>query len=120
MDLFGLFSSDILGVRLASANNDPFQGPVEVFHNGSWRKVCGDSDWDLRDANVVCRELGFAGALVADKTTSSARGNEKIWMTCTGNEKSWTECHGQSSLHYHCYDLFVCLFFFYIKAFAIL
>ena len=92
MDLFGLFSSDILGVRLASANNDPFQGPVEVFHSGSWRKVCGDSDWDLRDANVVCRELGFAGALVADKTTSSARGNGKIWMTCTGNEKSWTEC----------------------------
>ena len=92
MDLFGLFSSDILGVRLTSANNDPFQGPVEVFHSGSWRKVCGDSDWDLRDANVVCRELGFSGALVADKTTSSARGTGKIWMICTGNEKSSTEC----------------------------
>ena len=77
---------------MAGPNNDPFQGLVEVFQSGSWRKVCGNTYWDLRDANVVCRQLGFAGALIADKTTSSERRNEKIWMTCTGNEKSTTEC----------------------------
>lgn len=90
----------ILGVRLAGANNDPFQGLVEVFQSGSWRKVCGDTYWDLRDANVVCRQLGFAGAFTTDKTRNVVWRNGEIRMTrvrCTGNEKSLTECHSRWS-----------------------
>ena len=71
------------------------QGRVEMFHSGIWGTVCVDY-WDLKDATVVCRQLGFEGAVTA--TSSSDFGGEsqrKRWMDnvdCVGNETSLTEC----------------------------
>ena len=44
--------------------SDSRRGLVEVLHLGSWDTVC-DNAWDMRDANVVCRMLGYSGALAA-------------------------------------------------------
>ena len=65
-----------------------------MFINGTWSTVC-DKEWDLKDANVVCRQLGYGRALTAAKSAAFGRGQGKIWMNnvrCTGNESSITQC----------------------------
>lgn len=92
-------TSDIfyVTVQLVGWGNVTFQGRVQMFHNGTWDEVCGNS-WDLKDASVVCRQLGFPGALVAVRSsdfqrTDGKRGN--LWIHnvhCIGNETALQEC----------------------------
>ena len=65
-----------------------------MFISGTWGTVC-DNEWDLKDANIVCRQLGYGKAVTALKAAAFGRGQGKIWMTnvrCTGNESSITQC----------------------------
>ena len=67
---------------------------MEVFHSGRWGTVCGD-DWDLRDATVVCRQLGYGTAVRAPRFAAFGKGSGPIWydnVTCSGSEASLTQC----------------------------
>ena len=64
-----------------------------MYVNGTWGGVCRYGDyWDLKGANVVCRQLGFKGA-VAAATSSDFRQKKLIFnLQCKGNEMSLTKC----------------------------
>ncbi|KAM6364604.1 scavenger receptor cysteine-rich domain-containing protein DMBT1-like [Pluvialis apricaria] len=72
-------------------------GRVEVFHNQQWGTVCDDG-WDLRDAAVVCRQLGCGEAIASPTGASFGRGPDPIWMdrvACIGGEKALVECRAR-------------------------
>lgn len=48
-------------VRLIGGSSSS-EGRVEVFYSGVWGTVC-DRQWDPRDGDVVCRQLGYHRAL---------------------------------------------------------
>ncbi|XP_072560668.1 uncharacterized protein apol [Paramormyrops kingsleyae] len=84
---------DHLPVRL-TGGTDTCSGRVEVYHSGSWGTVCDDS-WDLRDAMVVCRQLGCGPALRAEGGGRFGRGDSAIWLdevNCKGSELALWHC----------------------------
>ena len=77
---------------MGGSNNN--EGRVEVFFNGEWGTVCDDL-WGLTDANVVCTQLGFPGALEAPQFAHFGEGTGRIWMDnvqCLGFENKLWEC----------------------------
>lgn len=50
---------------------------MEIFHNGAWGTVCDDS-WDINDAQVVCQQLHFPGAIEAPHSATFGQGKEAL------------------------------------------
>ncbi|XP_076465365.1 scavenger receptor cysteine-rich domain-containing protein DMBT1-like [Babylonia areolata] len=68
-------------------------GRVKVWHMGHWGYVCPDSFRDS-EANVLCREAGYAGGVAYQHDTSSAS-REIHWLKdigCTGEESFLAHC----------------------------
>ncbi|KAL3971634.1 E3 ubiquitin-protein ligase [Sarotherodon galilaeus] len=81
-------------IRLAGSGSTRCSGRVEIYHNSSWGTIC-DDDWDLNDAEVVCRQLDCGTALSATTKAHFGAGTGHIWLhfaTCSGNENSLSEC----------------------------
>lgn len=66
-----------------------------MWSESSWGTVC-DDQWDLRDAHVVCAQLGCGYALnVTGQGGSFPAGRGRVLLdelNCTGNEQNLWEC----------------------------
>ncbi|XP_058708401.1 scavenger receptor cysteine-rich type 1 protein M130-like isoform X10 [Poecile atricapillus] len=69
-------------------------GLVEVYWSGGWSSVCQEG-WDVRDAAVVCRELGCGTALEAASSARFGAGTGPLWPyapECSGSEEALWQC----------------------------
>ena len=67
---------------------------MEVLYRGIWGTVC-DNGWDIWDANTVCRQLSFKGAVAAPLRSAFGLRHGIRWMNqvqCKGNESTLSDC----------------------------
>ena len=95
-----------VAVRLAGVNGTNYAGKVEVFYQGKWGKICRN-EWDINDATVVCRQLGFQSALAEfiemdtkNETIPVAMSN----VACTGQESFLASCKRLDGKRVKCVD----------------
>ena len=83
---FVLFLSLLLLVLTAGSlriSGNTAVGRVEVYYDGQWGTICDDA-WDISDANVVCRQLGYTRAKRAYSGATHGQGTGPIWMDDLG------------------------------------
>ena len=89
--------TDTVTVRLANDCDIEYEGRLEVYYHGMWGSVCGDG-WDLNDAQVVCRQLGYGQAISARHEVFYGQTSDQNLLdnvSCVGTERIISECsHG--------------------------
>ena len=93
-----------MSLRLQGPSSENGAGRVEVFYHGYWGTIC-DYSWDLRDARVVCHQLGYLDAVKTLQRNEFPSGSGQVWLAniyCTGKEHNITSCSHTSWGVYPC------------------
>ncbi|XP_030831005.1 egg peptide speract receptor-like [Strongylocentrotus purpuratus] len=95
-------------IRLMDGSG-PHEGRVEIWHDDAWGTICDDG-WDWADANVVCRQAGYRGAVKA----SGFKGEDfgftwapihTSFVMCTGVEDRLIDCILRDGWTHSCYHV---------------
>uniref|UniRef100_A0A3Q2PZI9 HHIP like 1 n=1 Tax=Fundulus heteroclitus TaxID=8078 RepID=A0A3Q2PZI9_FUNHE len=82
-------------VRLVGDRIHGDRGRVEIYIHGAWGTVCDDL-WSMKNAEVVCRQLGFQYALKAARNSEFGEGKELPILLddvhCNGTESNLLNC----------------------------
>lgn len=79
-------------------------GRVEVSYHGTWGSVCDDG-WGLKEAHVVCRQLGCGQAVSATLGAHFGPGSGKILLDnvhCSGEESHLALCAHDTWFTHNC------------------
>ena len=73
------------------------EGLVEMYLLGHWTTLCNRYTWDMSDAEVVCQQLGFSGAVAAPRGSNfnvetQRRPYGVSNLQCSGYEVNITYC----------------------------
>jgi hypothetical protein len=90
------FVEKSIAVQLRGQSSRYGTGRVEIYYNGTWGTICRNL-WDVNDARVVCRELGYKNATraYARYSYSYPSSNVPIWLDkvrCSGKEQNLSSC----------------------------
>ena len=91
--IVSLFIVNDINIRLVGGSHYG-EGRVEINHEGTWGTICDDG-WDINDAHVACRSLGFVDATEAKKEAFFGQGSGDIWLddvNCAGTESNLMQC----------------------------
>ena len=92
-----LLTEKSTAVQLRGPSSKNGTGRLEIYYKGTWGTICDDG-WDINDANVACRELGYEFTISHRRRNNVPYGKGQIWLhevDCTGKEQSLSDCsHG--------------------------
>ena len=69
-------------------------GRVEIRHDDIWGAIC-DEGWDMKEATIVCHQLGFLEALEAKTGSAFGETDAPVVMdrvSCKGTERRLNDC----------------------------
>ena len=92
-------------IFLTKGSFQPYNGNLLVYKNKTWWRI-DSQDWDMEDARVACRQIGFAGILEQlthfdDNISLPCLGNLK----CLGNESHLLNCSHEIVSTPECYGV---------------
>ncbi|XP_071483648.1 uncharacterized protein [Diadema antillarum] len=92
LHLWRCSSENVGDIRLLNGDHI-YEGRVEVFLGSrGWYGTC-DEAWSMDEATVVCRQLGYPGAIMGVQNAGRTRGIPlaRTWH-CTGDEETLLGC----------------------------
>jgi len=102
----------LIDIRLASTDNRPNSGRLEIHFNNEWGQICYQNNATIY--SVACAQIGYTSTNMSIARTRLPSVNPRIWLEdiqCVGNEETLLDCGSHAGIssigklsNYHCTD----------------